>query len=292
MTVRFYVHAPPGSPPWMMAEALVAAVAETGVDGREWQLVDTGAKPGIGAMEALAARPGDGDAIATCTPVYVQAPLLGKTAVTHRDLTPLARLVGDRYVIAVRDDGARDAAALLALIRAGGTRSGGYFAGGINHLLALAIADAARAPGAVQFVTVASEADLFPALLEGRLDWVCATAVEIATRAPAGRVRVVAVIAPERLPRFPDAPTLAACGAPLDFLLWRGVCGPGGLDAAACARWRATLAAARNTTAWRSYLATHGQAENVAESDAFAAFLDEEWNWYARQMAAAGVLPG
>jgi len=289
--VRFFVHAPPGSAPWAMAAALAAAVAESGADGRAWELVDTGANPGVGAMEALAAASGDPNAIATCTPVYVQAPLLGKTALTHRGLTPLARLVGDRYLLVVRADGPADLAAFLAALRAGGTRSGGHFVGGINHLLTLAVAEAAGAPGAAVFVKIASEADLFPALLDGRIDWATATPVEIATRAPEGSVRVLAALAPQRMARFPDAPTLAECGAPLDFSLWRGVCGPAGLSAAQVAEWDRIIRAALGTRSWRDYLTANGQTENHAPPEAFARFLDGEWDWYARQMGAARVLP-
>jgi putative tricarboxylic transport membrane protein len=288
--VDFLVHAPPGSPPWVMAEAFAAAVAASGADERRWRLVDCGSEPGVAAMRELARRAGDGNVISTCTPVFIQAPLLGKIATTHRALTPLARLVGDRYLLVVRADapyaGATD---LLGVIRKGATRSGGYFAGGINHLLALAIAEAAG--GAVEFVKVASEADLFPALLDGRIDWAVATPVEIRTRAPAGQIRVLAALATEQVPAFPDAPTLASCGAPVDFSLWRGLAAPGGISPDALAGWDRIIRAAIATPSWHRYLTDNGQTASHLGAEQFTRFLDSEWNWYERHMGRACVLP-
>lgn len=289
-TVDLFVHSPQGSPPWIMAEAFSAAVAESGADARAWRLVDCGSEPGVAAIRELARRTGGADCLSTCTPVFVQAPLLGKIATTHRALTPLARLVGDRYLLVVRAASAHASAGdLLGAIRAGGTRSGGYFAGGINHLLVLAIAEAAH--GSVEFVKVASEADLFPALLDGRIDWAVATPVEIRTRAPAGTVRVLAAVAADRIAAFPDAPTLGSCGAPVDFSLWRGVIAPGGLAPDSLAAWDRIIRAAIATKTWQRYLSDNGQTASHLGAAAFGQFLEAEWAWYERQMGRAGVLP-
>jgi len=240
-------------------------------------------------MEALASRAGDPDVLATCTPVYVQAPLLGKTQVTHRALSPLMRLVADRYLLLGRESDGADGASMLARIATGGTRTGGYFAGGINHLLGLAVASAVG--GATEFVLVDGEADLIPALRDGRIDWAVATPVELATRNVDGAARPLAAIAPERLARLPDLPTLGELGVPVGFSLWRGVCAPPGLDDGAFATWRRVLDAALGTDAWRRYLAANGQVSAPLEAAPFATFLNAEEGWYRTQMAAAGVLP-
>lgn len=287
-TAMLLVHAGAGSAPWTMAEALAQAVAESGADQRRWQLIEAGPRPGIDAMEALAAAAGRDDTLATCTPVFVQAPLLGKTAVTHRALTPLMRLVADRYLVIGAAAGPGDAAAWLAALRAGGTRTGGYFAGGINHLLGLAIAAAAGAEAS--FVTVANEADLMPALLDGRLDWGVATPVELRARDPAARLLRLAVVAPAPLAAQSHLPTLQSLGLDVDFQLWRGVCAPAGLSGDAVRRWQAILDAATAMPAWQGYLRDNAQTPAPLAADSFAVFLDREHDWYAAQMRAAGVL--
>jgi putative tricarboxylic transport membrane protein len=271
-----------------MAAALADAVAESGADARPWALAEAGPHPGVDAMETLAAAPGRTDLLATCTPVFVQAPLLGKTPVTHRGLTPLRRLVGDRYLVVGPPDRPTDADAWLRGLRAGGTRTGGYFAGGINHLLGLAIA--ASAGARMEFVVVGSEADLFPALLDGRIDWAVATPVELGARDPESRLRRIAAVAPEPLAASPNLPTLASLGLGVDFQLWRGLCGPPGLAADALALWQRVIEAATGTDTWRDYLLRNAQTPAPLAADAFRDFLDSEWDWYAAQMSAAGVL--
>src|SRR5262249_26238344 len=154
--VDLIVHGPPGSAPPVLAAALVAAHEEANGGEPPWRLVPRGEDPGVDAMAALAARFADLNVLSTCTPVFLQAPLLRGLTLTHRHLTPLARLAADRSLLVARADSPlRSATDFLADIARRPTRTGGYFEGGINHLLALAIAEAAGAD--VAFIVVRSE---------------------------------------------------------------------------------------------------------------------------------------
>ena len=288
--VDLIVHGPPGSAPPVLARAFAAAVAETGLDARPWRLVSRADDPGVDAMASLAARHGDAAVLSTCTPVFVQAPLLRGLALTHRQLTPLARLVADRYVVVARADAPwRTPTGFVAELRRRPTRTGGYFRGGINHLLALAIADATGA--AITFEVVESEPAVWAALRDGSLDWGCGVAAEVLPHLASGALRAIAAIDDARLPRFPDLPTLAEVGFPVKFRLWRGLIGPGGLSAAQQAGWHALIDAARRTAAWRDYLASNGQTDDFLVGTDFGAFLEQEWRWYERQFDRAGLLP-
>jgi hypothetical protein len=85
---------PSGSAPPVLAAAIVEALAEAGGMEREVRVVPRGDDPGVDAMALLAQRPGDRGVISTCTPVFLQAPLLRGMALTHRALTPLSAGVG------------------------------------------------------------------------------------------------------------------------------------------------------------------------------------------------------
>lgn len=288
--VDFIVHGPPGSAPPVMAEAFLAGLSEAAVDPRPFRLVPCGDDPGVDAMLALAARPGDGNVLSTCTPVFLQAPLLRGLAITHRRLTPLARLVSDRYFLVARADAPFvDARAFLSAIRARPTRTGGYFKGGINHLLGLSIA--ARAGAEVAFVLTPSEPAVWTALIEGRIDWGCGVAAEILPQVEAGALRVIAALDERRLEPFPDVPTLAEAGVPVSFDLWRGLMGPPGLSDDGQARWHELARQVTRTEAWRAYLARNGQSDGFLPGDAFAAFLDDQWAWYEMHLGRAGLLP-
>jgi putative tricarboxylic transport membrane protein len=288
--VDLIVHGPPGSAPPVLAAALAAAAAEAEPSAAPWRLVARGADPGVDAMQTLSERAGDPYVLSTCTPVFIQAPLIRGLPLTHRRLTPIARLVSDRYLLVVHAEGPwRDAADFLAGMRARPTRTGGYFAGGINHLLALSLA--AETGALVDFTVVPDEPQVWRDIAAGDLDWGSGVAAEILPHVEVGLLRPIAAFAEARLPAFPDVPTLAECGVPISFRLWRGVMGPPDLTPAEQSRWHDVLHRLRQTESWRAYLARNGQADDVLPGAAFAAFLEEEWRWYEARLGEAGCLP-
>lgn len=285
------VHGPPGSAPPVLADALRAAQAETMPERPPLALLPRGDDPGVDSMTYMQTRRGDVSLISTCTPVFIQAPLLRGMTLTHRDLTPIARLVADRFFLVARSDVPWAAAdAFLDHIARTTTRTGGYFLGGINHLLALSIADGAGAD--VEFVVTESEPAVWNALIEGRIDWGCGVAAEILPHVEAGTLKVIAALDQERLPAFPDVPTLGEAGVPVTFQLWRGLMAPGGVGPDDQANWHAWIERLRGSTAWSDYLARNGQVDAYLPGDDFAGFLEQEWAWYEKHLGLAGLLPG
>ena len=288
--VDLVVHGPPGSAPPVMAAAFLAGLAQCHVDARTFRLLPRGDDPGVDAMALLAERPGDPNVLSTCTPVFLQAPLLRGMRLTHRSLTPLARLVTDRFFLVARADSPwRDAVSFVTDLPRRTTRTGGYFRGGINHLLGLAIADGTGAD--VEFVVTPSEPAVWTALIEGRIDWGCGVAAEILPHVEAGTLRVLAALDEHRLEPFPDVPTLAEVGVPVTFALWRGLMGPPDLSAEHQAHWHAVARAVTQTEAWKAYLARNGQKDGFLPGAPFGAFLETEWAWYEKHLGLAGLLP-
>ena len=67
--------------------------------------------------------------------------------------------------------------------------------------------------------------------------------------------------------------------------------GPPGLGEEEQTAWHKTIAALRETEAWRSYLKRNGQRDDFLAGDAFRTFLDDEWDWFEKHYALAGLLP-
>lgn len=285
------VHGPAGSAPPVLAEALRLAASQAFPGLPPLALLPKGDDPGVDSMQVMAGRRGDAGLISTCTPVFIQAPLLRGMAMTHRDLTPIARMVADRFFVVCRSDApfAGSARAFLDHIAVATTRTGGYFLGGINHLLALSIATQTGAD--VEFIVTESEPAVWNALIEGRIDWGVGVAAEILPHVEAGTMTVLAALDDERRPAFPDVPTLGEAGVPVTFQLWRGIMAPADLPAEIQAGWHDYLAALRRTPAWADYLQRNGQEDAFLPGDAFRAFLDREWDWYAEHLGLAGLLP-
>ncbi len=288
--IDLVVHGPPGSAPPVLARAFLDGLAEADVDPRRARLLDRGGDPGVDAMATLAARPGDADILSTCTPVFLQAPLLRGLALTHRDLTPLARLVTDHFFLVVAADSPiADARAFVAALPRRRSRTGGYFLGGINHLLALSITEQAQAD--IDFTVTASEPAVWAALTAGALDWACGVGAELLPLVEAGRIRVLAVLDGERRRPFVSAPTLTEHGLAVSFALWRGLIGPAGLSAAQQRHWHELAATVTRTQAWQDYLHRNGQSASFLPGAAFGDFLEAEWRWYETHLGLAGLLP-
>lgn len=285
------VHGPPGSAPPVMAEALRTAHSELHPDAPPLTLLPMGDDPGVDSMNVMAKRPGDIGFISTCTPVFIQAPLLRRYKLTHRQLTPIARLVSDKFYLVCRSEGPFSSASdFLAKIKSRKTTTGGYFLGGINHLLSLSIAKGTGAD--VAFEITPSEPAVWDALLAGDLDWACGVAAEVRGFVEAGKVRVLAALAEERQPAYPDCPTLGEAGLEVTFQLWRGLMAPGQLAPEAETAWALYFENLRKSAAWRRYLSQNGQSDAWLPGAAFKAFLEREWDWYETHLGLANLLPG
>jgi putative tricarboxylic transport membrane protein len=287
--VELIVHGPAGSGPDGLATALIAAVGESGADTRPWGRLERSEDPGPTAMRELLEHPGSDRVLSTCTPVFLQAPLLKSLVYSFRNLTPIVQLVADQYlVITSADSPFGSAHAFIDRLRASPTRTGGYFTGSINHLLSLVIAEAVGA--SVEFKLIASETDLIPALIDGRLDWGVATPVEMLEALERGAIRPVAAVTRKRLARYPDTLTLAEVGAPVEFSLWRGLIGPPAVSEEAQARWQRILRAAIETRAWRDYLTRTSQANAYLDAAAFGQVLEQQNDWYRTRLSQTGLL--
>jgi putative tricarboxylic transport membrane protein len=288
--VQLIVHTPPGSGPDVMAQALVNGLVAAGTNRSNWEIVHRSGGNGEEAMRALLEQPGFTRVISTCTPSFLQTPLLKGLPFSFRDLTPLARLVSDRYLLVAKTGGPFPSAeAFGAGVSGRATRTGGYMAGGINHLVALAVE--AQRQAAVEFDTLSSAADLVPALREERIDWGVGTPGEVLGGIEDGSLTALAVLAPEPLPRFPDVPPVATAGIDVDITLWRGIMGPPNLSQEQQRHWEETLHAATRAPAWQAYLERGALTDAFLGPAAFRELLEREDGWYREQLGRAGMLP-
>src|SRR4030081_1097101 len=106
----------------------------------------------------------------------------------------------------------------------------------------------------------------------------------------AGKLRALAVAAPQRSPQLPDVPTLAEAGYPeLEFRIWMGLMAPAGTPEPVLKTIEAAIAEAMRDPALRA--ATPAGGGEIVGSGAreFAAFLDTELPKLTAAAKAAGV---
>ncbi|HEY4253370.1 MAG TPA: tripartite tricarboxylate transporter substrate binding protein [Roseomonas sp.] len=124
------------------------------------------------------------------------------------------------------------------------------------------------------------------ALAAGEIDFVIDGIAAATPLAQAGQIRMIAVSPAQRVPRYPDLPTIAEAGAPgVEIRSWFGLFGPAGLPAAAVAALQAAAAAAIARPEMARVLADASAEPGGMPPEAFRAFVLAEIERY-RELAA------
>lgn len=149
------------------------------------------------------------------------------------DLTPISGLYRTWFFIAVKSDGPYNSVKdLIAAAKAkpGALTYGTPYVGSPSHL-GSAIFEHATGTHMVH-VPFKDTLQIFTSIANGDVDWAVATASSTAPMQKAGRVKLIAVAAPQRLATHPNVPTVAEAGGPKDFEVesWLVLLGPRGLQ--------------------------------------------------------------
>ena len=255
-------------------------------------------KPGAGngiAWSYLNERSEDGHAIAIGTTNLVSNPVIGAHSIGHRDVTPLAILLDDYFILLVRADSPLKSMADIKqrLNKDPAALSFGFGPGlGAGSHTAAAVfvkalgADASKG----RFVPFKGAAEAATAMIGGDIDIVSAGAVNAPPFLAAGRTRAIGVIAPQRLGgALASVPTVREQGVIAEFTNWRAVIGPKGMRKEHIAFWVQALSAANKSDAWQKELARNFWRENFLTGGAADAFLDRQAVLFRALWAEIGV---
>ncbi len=293
--VAFMVGAAPGGSLDLTARVLQRIWDEDRMVGAPIVVVN---KPGAGngiAWSYLNERGADGHAIAIGTTNLVSNPVIGSHSIGHRDITPLALLFDDYFILLVRADSplksmaevrqrlGRDPAA-LSIGFGPGLGSGSHTAAAV----ALKAMDVDVTKG--RFVAFKSAGEAITAMLGGDIDIVSGTAVNAPPFLAAGRARAIGLIAPQRLGGvLANVPTLQEQGVNALFTNWRAVIGPKGMRKEHIAYWEQALSAATSSEAWKKDLARNFWRSNSLTGDALNQFLEKQAVHFRALWAEIGV---
>ena len=240
----------------------------------------TGGGGVVGHLAISQARP-DGHTIGAITVELTMMHHLGLTDLTHESYTPLAMLVNNPASVAVRRDAPWNTLDdLLNDVRAnpGRYRASGTSRGGIWDLARIGMLDGAGLRSSdMPWIPSQGSAPAFQELLAGGVDVVTAALVEAGPLLKSGQVKVLGVMADERLEAFPDIPTLKEQGIDWTTSSWIGVGGPPGLPSDVVERLSTTLREASEDPSYRDAMERAGfnlQFLDAAEFDEFMAEQD------------------
>ncbi len=212
---------------------------------------------------------------------------------SFRDLRPIASVIADYAVFAVRADSpwqswddvlqAYDANPRKVKIAGGSVR------GSTDHLVvASALQATERDPRPALYIPYDGGGRAMAGLLTGETDLLSTGYGEAVDMARSGTIRIIAVAAPERLPGAPDVPTLNEQGTPFEFANWRGFFAAPGLKEARYRAMEATLRKVIETREFDAVRSRMGWTILHTEGDEFFAFLERQEAEIGAMMAKLG----
>jgi putative tricarboxylic transport membrane protein len=254
--------------------------------------------PGDGGRKPwphLDTRAGDPHVLSISSPNLTTDRLTGLTAFDHDDYTPLAILCNEYIAFASRADSRlKGGADLLQALRTDAKNlrlALSTSLGNPNHIALAQVAQHAGADARALTIRVFDSAlDAVADVVAGHADVAVVTAASPLKEMAAGKVRVLAVSAPQRLAGpYAGVPTWQEQDVPCVIGAWRGLAGPRGMTPAQVAFWNAVGAEATASAAWQSALDAHCWAPFYLDGAALTAYLAQERAGMQATLGALGL---
>lgn len=189
-------------------------------------------KPGasgvIGWSDVVNAKP-DGYKLALMTVELTILPHLGLSKFGVDEFTPIARLNADPAAITVKGDAPWNTVEefIAAAKKANGDmKMGNSGNGSIWHLAAASVEDKTGAK--FSHIPYQGAAPAVLSLLGGHIDAVAVSPAEVAPHLASGKLKMLGVMADQRLKAFEKVPTLKERGIDVSLGAWRGLGAPKG----------------------------------------------------------------
>ena len=255
-------------------------------------------RPGAGSAVAwtyLNQHPGDAHYLSVTSATLLTNSLTGSNPLNHNDVTPLAQMLSEYVVFAVRADSplktGRDLVERLKKDPASLSFGLATTLGNPSHI---AIAQIARPAGIdvrkLKVAVFTSSPQAMTGVLGGHLDVMVANASGPLPQIEGGQLRALAVASPRRLAAaYAVVPTWKEQGVNVVAAFWRGVIGPKSMTPAQIAFWDAELARLAASDEWKKYLEAHQLESDYRASREAKQFLDAEYVEYKAILGELGL---
>jgi putative tricarboxylic transport membrane protein len=128
------------------------------------------------------------------------------------------------------------------------------------------------------------------ALLGGHVELVATPSANAIPHLQAGRMRVLAIAAPQRLEgALAAVPTWREQGADIVVANWRPIIGPKGLTAPQIAYWETVFARLTQTDEWKAEIARDGAVSHYINSRELASYFDAQYAIFKATLTDLGL---
>jgi putative tricarboxylic transport membrane protein len=276
--VEVMVHSGPGAGNDVFARSVIKVLTEIKAVPQNLQVVNKTGGGGLVAMSYLSEKKGETHLLAVFTSVWWVNPMIRKEAkVTMKDLTPVARLVLEPAVMAVRADSPyRSTKDFIEAAKKNPGKlkqSGGSLSSRDNSYRFLLM----KATGTEwQFISMKSGGERVAALLGGHVDAMVMEPAEALEQIRAGKVRVIATLMEKRLASMPDVPTLKEQGFNVpEVPQARGFVGPPAMPASVKAYWEGVFTRMHKSGEWQGFLKENLYEDGFLTGRALVAFVGD-----------------
>jgi tripartite-type tricarboxylate transporter receptor subunit TctC len=245
------------------------------------------------ASELTAKAPADGyTVLLTSATIVISPSLFSKLGYdTFRDFAPITQLATVPNVMVVHPS--VPARSLKELVTLAKTHPGklNFGSGGVGSGSQLG-SELFRTLAKVKMVHVPYKgaAIAMNAMLSGEVDMVVSTLPATIPHINSGRLRAIALLAPDRAAALPQVPTSAEAGMPqVVVITWYGIFAPAGVKPDVVDRLNAELAKALNAPDTKAKLANVGLDVATSSPADFAKFVRAEYDKWAKVIRDAGI---
>jgi putative tricarboxylic transport membrane protein len=229
-------------------------------------------------MAYLAEKQGETHTIAVFTGIWFTNPIMRKEAkFTMKDMTPLVRLVLEPAMVAVKNDAPYKS--LKDFIDAakqnpGQLKQSAGSLGSRDWVVRQLLMTNTGANWA--YISFPGGGERIAALLGGHVNMMVIEPQEAGEHIRAGNMRVIATVSEQRLPAFPDVPTIQEAGFKIPNVPQvRGIVAPPGVPAEVVTYWEDLFARFIKTPSWQKYLADNMFQDGYMRSAELAKFGDQ-----------------
>ncbi|KNG92668.1 Bug family tripartite tricarboxylate transporter substrate binding protein [Pseudaestuariivita atlantica] len=235
-----------------------------------------------------------GTLMVNSTPIVIRS-LTGVFPHNFRDLTLVAGTIGDYAAMVVAaDSDINSMADLIAAYDAdpaGTAIGGGSVPGGMDHLVAAMVMEAAGKDALnVKYIPYDAGGKAMAALLSGEIAALSTGFSEAVALAQAGEVKIIGVTADERVAAMDSAPTMKEQGIDTSFVNWRGFFAAPGLPGDKLAMYQDAIAKMYDTPEWEEVRARNGWVNIHNSGDDFLSFLENQEKVIGDLMKKLGFL--
>lgn len=257
-------------------------------------------KPGAGGAVSGAyvhRAEGNGHYVLMAGKGLITSDVMGRLTFSYAELTPLTHLMDEYIGIAVKADSTiksgRDLLDRLQKDPAAHSVGVATSLGNANHqAVAAALKASGIDPRKARNVIFNSGALAMTALLGGHVDIVPVSLGVLVPELQAGRIRVLAVSAPRRVPGlFGQVPTWREHGADAVVSVWRGAFGAKGLSPAQVAYWESVFQRLIASAEWQGYVESVYAVSEFMTSAKTREFSERDYTAEKAFLTDLGLVP-